>query len=453
VCEEHLTESDPDDPQECSGSIDVKHTLESESTESDPEKNATPKKKKQTRNELKYEKHNKQKYSSSWDLNPKFQKWIKPPTKTSCIVKNVIGKVHKESLVNILKCTKFSVLTNESTDISCVKHACIVVRYFNSKLGQICGHFYNLSPVFEPKDYEKVKEGATGKNLFESLIKSFQHNYIPLENIIGFASDGCNSMMGSKNSVASRMKEHFIGIVIMKCICHSLHLCASEACKHLPKRCEDLARNVYSYFAMSSKRTSEFIQFQEFCDVKIHKLLHPSQTRWLSLNLVVSRLLEQWQPLLLFFKDKVLVERVSSVEHILNCLNDPLIKLYFMLLDYLLPKFTSLNTYFQSSKVVITDLHDIMTSTYKEFLLLYMNSSSLMVLNFIILTRKLFKPKTALLLSTRKEYPSLFPILALLPRITKNNDDFIQKVDDEWRLLPNLNIPEDIKTIEDPDLF
>lgn len=66
---------------------------------------------------------------------------------------------------------------------------------------------------------------------------------------------------------------------------------------------------------------------------------------------------------------------------------------------------------------------------------------------------KLFKPKTALLLSTRKEYPSLFPILALLPRITKNNDDFIQKVDDEWRLLPNLNIPEDIKTIEDPDLF
>jgi len=66
---------------------------------------------------------------------------------------------------------------------------------------------------------------------------------------------------------------------------------------------------------------------------------------------------------------------------------------------------------------------------------------------------KLFKPKTALLLSTRKEYPSLFPILALLPRITKNNDDFIQKVDDEWRLLPNLNIPENIKTIKEPDLF
>lgn len=296
-------------------------------------------------------------------------------------------------------------------------------------------------------------------------------------------------------------------------------MCASEACKQLPKRCENLARNVYSYFAMSSKRTSEFIQFQEFCDVKIHKLLHPSQTRWLSLNLVVSRLLEQWQPLLLFFKDKVLVERVSSVENILNCLNDPLIKLYFMFLDYVLPKFTSLNTYFQSSKVVITDLHEKMTSTYKEFLLLYMNSSYIngtelhnidpeskqhflphtqiylgikvlkelqkshysnnkdLLSNFydrvidflktscsqikkrytfndpVLSLMKLFKPKTALLLSTRKEYPSLFPILALLPRITKNNDDFIQKVDNEWRLLPNLNIPENIKTIEEPDLF
>lgn len=67
--------------------------MESESTESDPEKNATPKKKKQTRNELKYEKHNKQKYSSSWDLNPKFQKWIKPvnnnPYKAFCCYCNV----------------------------------------------------------------------------------------------------------------------------------------------------------------------------------------------------------------------------------------------------------------------------------------------------------------------------------------------------------------------------
>lgn len=274
-------------------------------SDSDSDKNVTPKKKRQIRGELKYSKHRKQSYSKLWELNPKYKHWLKPikgspfnaicsycnvtlaseisslnkhlhsikhvtnsksikntptitsnfkkseqspldekvklaeiklycwfiaehnisfltmdhlsdllkncfsdseitqninlkRTKTTCIVKNVIGKVHKENLVDILKSTMFSILTDESTDISCIKHACVVVRYFNRKLGKICSHFYDLSPVFEPKDYEKIREGATGKNLYESLIKSFNFFDIPLENIIGFGSDGCNSMMGFK---------------------------------------------------------------------------------------------------------------------------------------------------------------------------------------------------------------------------------------------------------------
>lgn len=44
-------------------------------------------------------------------------------------------------------------------------------------------------------------------------------------------------------------------------------------------------------------------------------------------------------------------------------------------MDYILPKFTSLNSFFQSSNVVITQLYDKMVLTYKEILLLYMNPS------------------------------------------------------------------------------
>lgn len=215
-------------------------------------------------------------------------------TKTTAIIKNVIGRFHKEHLVNILKQTKFSILTDESTDIGCVKQACIVV-HFNTGKNRIVSNFFELSNVFGDNDYKKSAEGATGKKIFDCLYKSFNNYGIPLENIIGFGSDGCNTMMGAHNSVASRMIEHFPGITIWTCICHSLHLCASEACKSLPKRCEDLARNVYSYFSMSSKRSAQFIQFQEMNNTPIHKLLHPSQTRWLSLHMIVSRLLGQWE--------------------------------------------------------------------------------------------------------------------------------------------------------------
>ncbi|KAJ8971031.1 hypothetical protein NQ317_013964 [Molorchus minor] len=71
--------------------------------------------------------------------------------------------------------------------------------------------------------------------------------------------------------------------VVMKCICYSLHLCASEACKTFPKHCEDLARNIYSFFNYNSKRQAAFREFQDFFEVDPHKLLTPAQTRWLSL--------------------------------------------------------------------------------------------------------------------------------------------------------------------------
>jgi len=74
-----------------------------------------------------------------------------------------------------------------------------------------------------------------------------------------------------------------IGVYIQKYICHSLHLCSSAACKTLPRACNDLARDLFNYFKFSSKRISQFREFQEFYNVSPHQILRPSQTRWLSL--------------------------------------------------------------------------------------------------------------------------------------------------------------------------
>jgi len=115
-------------------------------------------------------------------------------TKTTAVMKHVIGKCHKEYL-DCLKNTKFSILTDESTDISCIKQACIVVRYFNQDMSRIVSHFFELSNIFETNDYKKAQEGATGKNVYGCIFKSFAENNIPFENVIGFGSDVCNSMM------------------------------------------------------------------------------------------------------------------------------------------------------------------------------------------------------------------------------------------------------------------
>lgn len=57
-------------------------------------------------------------------------------------MKNVIGKCHKVYLVKCLRKVKFSILTDESTDISCTKQSYVVVRYFNNDIGKIVSHFF-----------------------------------------------------------------------------------------------------------------------------------------------------------------------------------------------------------------------------------------------------------------------------------------------------------------------
>jgi len=95
-------------------------------------------------------------------------------------------------------------------------------------------------------------------------------------------------------------------------------------------------------------------------------MLHPSQTRWLYLEAVVKRLLEQWEALKLFSIDTSLDEELVQEENILESLTDPFVKLYFLLLKWVLPKFTELNKYLQLSKV--TDLHSKMLELLEDLI-------------------------------------------------------------------------------------
>lgn len=208
-------------------------------------------------------------------------------------------------------------------------------------------------------------------------MESFSMFNIPESNIIGFGSDGCNVMLGASNSVSSRLNDKYPGIFVLKCVCHSAHLCASEVCKQLPRHCEDFARNIFNYLKSSSKRLAEFVQFQSFLEIDPLKILHPSQTRWLN-------------------------QRLLCTEQIFKSLHDPFIKLYFYFLEWILPKFTRFvfnhsylilnylvnlimhckifrfNQYFQTQSVVIKNLHNMVIVLYQEILLCFLKREYIM---------------------------------------------------------------------------
>ncbi|KMQ86414.1 putative zinc finger protein 862 [Lasius niger] len=250
-----------------------------------------------------------------------------------------------------------------------MKTLAVCTRYFDENVNSVTTKFWSLVQIFDYKSSDTSNTGGTAERLYDELIKSFEDTRIPLTNIIDFASDGCNVMFGKNNSVASRMKQLQDGIVVMKCICHSLHLCVSEACKVLPKHSEDLARNIYN-FNHSSKRQAALQEFQDFCNVEPHKLLRPAQIRWLSLL--------QWDALKLFFTSQWMEEKLVAAENLFHELNDVWLRLYYLFLDWVLPKVVKMNEYFQSEKVVITVLHLKMVEMFTELLSTYMNPHVIM---------------------------------------------------------------------------
>ncbi|KAJ8914025.1 hypothetical protein NQ315_012049 [Exocentrus adspersus] len=199
-------------------------------------------------------------------------------TKVTSICNNVFGELHKEELAEILeKKNKFSLLIDEATDILTTKSLCIVVRFFSPQEAKIVSKFWDLRLVSQDNPTTiDISKPSTSKS----------HEV----NVYAATAERCNTMMGAHTSVSARIKQDFPEAIIPKCICHSLHLVASEACKKLPRRCEDLARDIHNFFKSSDKRRTEYLEFQAFCKVEPHRILRPSQTRWLSLLDVVKKI-------------------------------------------------------------------------------------------------------------------------------------------------------------------
>ena len=293
-------------------------------------------------------------------------KRTKCTTLTNALGNFVAGKLHCK-----LQNNKFSIIIDETTDCSTNKACAILVKFYDTVERKMTTTLLDLINIYDRYG------SASGEALFNAIMSCLNTYSIPLSNFIGFAADGASNIMGSVNSVTSRLKNASPGIIVFKCVAHSIHLCSSEAAKTLPRACEDLVRNIYSFFAHSAKRKFEFKEYQLFCNVKPHKILHPSATRWLSLHMAVRRVLEQWQPLKLYFNRIFLEERLGSVDRIHESLDDPSVFLYLNFLDYLLPKFNTFNLIFQSKGPTLHLLHEKIQDVYISILSIFYNPANI----------------------------------------------------------------------------
>ena len=91
-----------------------------------------------------------------------------------------------------------------------------------------------------------------------SIILLYSKLEIPWRNCIGFASDNCNVMIGSKNSVLTRVWERQPNVFNIGCICHLADLCIKAGVKQPSMAVDDLTCS--STFT-STSRTGLFTLF------------------------------------------------------------------------------------------------------------------------------------------------------------------------------------------------
>ncbi|XP_022834568.1 uncharacterized protein LOC111362226 [Spodoptera litura] len=194
-------------------------------------------------------------------------------TKCSMIIKNVLGPTLLSDLIEEIGESPYSIIIDESTDLSTQKVLCIMVRFYSNKNNDIVTTFYRLI---------KLRE-CDAKTVYDAIKDQLTRDGLKIENMVGIGVDGANVMVGKHNSVTALLKSELPDIVIVKCVSHSLHLCAENAAKLLPRQLEFLVREAHNWFSYSPKRLEKYRDlFEAMNDSRSPKKIQGlSGTRWL----------------------------------------------------------------------------------------------------------------------------------------------------------------------------
>lgn len=193
---------------------------------------------------------------------------------------NLIGDQIQTSILDrVKKSVFFTILADETTDISRVEQFSFCVRYIDNESMDLREDFLTFVPVYDVT-------GAGIANTIQSQIKRFG---LDLENVRGQGYDGASAMRGEFNGVQAIIQRDFPKAVYTHCTSHCLNLCLSDAAKTPSIRnCFSTISEVCSYFKASAKR-SKVLKDALVAAGKNNTGLHNyCETRWVERHDAVS---------------------------------------------------------------------------------------------------------------------------------------------------------------------
>jgi len=239
-------------------------------------------------------------------------------TKCTEMINGVLAPYFLKKLVADVGDQHFSLLLDESTDVSVSNYLGVVIRYFSDTKQTIVSTFLGLVQL----------EGGDARSIARALVAFLEKCCLKKEKLLGIGTDNASVMTGNKNGVHKVLKEEYgiKDLVLIRCVCHSLQLAVTHASNDtLPRSVEYLVRETYNWFSVSPKRRDAYKAIYETinCGEQPLQITKMCATRWLSIEPAVTRILDQWEALKLHFAVTKSSEHCYMAEVLHSMYSDP----------------------------------------------------------------------------------------------------------------------------------
>ena len=164
--------------------------------------------------------------------------------------------VDEELATMVDNCCYFSLMIDESTDIETTQTLIIYIRLVNK--GEIITRFLELVKL----------PGGTADHILGTLLDVMSTRNLPMEKLLGMATDGASVMMGVRCGVTTRMKERNPFMLTTHCIAHRLALASGKAADTVKyfKKYQQYVNTIYKYFHYSPKHSNTLKRVQEILE-------------------------------------------------------------------------------------------------------------------------------------------------------------------------------------------
>jgi hypothetical protein len=209
------------------------------------------------------------------------------------------GVLREDLAVKLQRFPKYSLMFDESTDISVQQNLIVYIRYLDCDIAEnveskTC--YYSIASLHR----------ANADAIYTKILHLLSEKGLDLANLCGVCTDGAAVMVGSKSGVVTRLKKDVPGLLTSHCIAHRLALSCSSGADCIPYlvKFQEILNSIYKYFHLSPKNMSTLSAIQSVLQKHSFRFQEVFHTRWLSFEGAVGALVKNYSSLLSCFLEE-----------------------------------------------------------------------------------------------------------------------------------------------------